>query len=892
MNLAFESEAVEALKDFRIDVKVAANNDPVTPVAVAAEVPPAATTTPVRPVAAAAANDVRVFDLKFIQAEAAAKIVEQLYIDNPGGHDSLAVRLTVNDRTNSLIVRGDTAVIKEIEALLQRLDTDEPPRPPAATPAESEAVPQAFDGTNEALNGFDFRGVDSEDSKLFSFYIGLMRSNQSVEQLRKQYNDLEQQARELARKVHEPLPSPSEGNRLKRELQSTVEQAFAVRQNLQRAELAEFLRRLNGIEQSIAIRERIREQIINRRVAELLDPNLNWNTPNPITPVERPERLSGVLKPDVQMPKDPPNVADSQRSLRNSPGESLPPESTRPIIIQTVIFDVDDKAEFPFDPKTLQQSIAADFDLNVVLKALSGNGQATVLSRPQIITELGREAKIVIGEQRPVLSHKPDGTANINFEEFGDSIGVTPIEQNGRPLLLVDMESRNAVSSPLTAENEINTFRQTTVGQVRVFLNRYGKPGALLGPLNIVPGKRRFIYFEARPVEADDKVLRWVPGAPEASYSVPRPQKPESPECPDVAVVDIDLDVKDVPQETIIWNVMGAAFTIVEVDIDVLLRSLIPEDPHPDENQWLRVARVRKDGPAEQAGLMQGDRLVAIDRKPVHTLMDLNRAWQDTEFGGPATIHFLRDGQLSLVRIRWSNGILKTQEAEGRVLAKRGDAVEISLEQSDGVHPGDRVSIRSDNGMLPLNSAEIVVVQADRSIARIVAEGIEVPIKVGDIAEFGQRSLENPPTENNKSPSSSRPVSGDNANPGSSEASEPLLKLPDSVPAEAIVHVSIPTKNEALGAEQTGLVVSKNGLVVTVLPKPGVGGEAMVRLGDGRSVTAELVKTDEQRRLCLFRMKHEGASVETPKFFDTNMLVSDDDSFHAVCSNDAGLCSV
>ncbi|MEZ6126283.1 MAG: secretin N-terminal domain-containing protein, partial [Planctomycetaceae bacterium] len=480
-------------------MKVAANNDPVNPVAVAAEGPSAATTTPVRPVAAATANDTRVFDLKFIQAEAAAKIIEQLYIDNPGGHDSLAVRLTVNDRTNSLIVRGDTAVIAEIEALLRKLDTNDAPHDVAATPAEGEAVPQAFDATNKSLNGFDFRGVDSEDSKLFSFYIGLMRNNQSVEQLRKQYSDLEQQARQLTQKVHEPLPSPAEGSRLKRQLQSTVEQAFAVRQNLQRAELAEFLRRLNGIEQSIAIRERIRDQIIKRRVSELLDPNLNWNTP-----VERPERLSGILNPDVQVPKDPKDVTDSQRRLRNSPVTTLPHKSTRPIIIQTVIFDVDDKAEFPFDPKTLQQSIAADFDLNVVLKALIGNGQATVLSRPQIITELGREAKIVIGEQRPVLLHKPDGTANINFEEFGDSIGVTPIEQNGRPLLLVDMESRNAVSSPLTAENEINTFRQTTVGQVRVFLNRYGKPGALLGPLNIVPGKRRFIYFEARPVSGDN----------------------------------------------------------------------------------------------------------------------------------------------------------------------------------------------------------------------------------------------------------------------------------------------------------------------------------------------------------------------------------------------------
>ncbi len=60
------------------------------------------------------------------------------------------------------------------------------------------------------------------------------------------------------------------------ELRSLVQQTFAARQDIQRSELAEFTRRLERMQQSIDARDRIAEKIVDRRVEELLNPELSW----------------------------------------------------------------------------------------------------------------------------------------------------------------------------------------------------------------------------------------------------------------------------------------------------------------------------------------------------------------------------------------------------------------------------------------------------------------------------------------------------------------------------------------------------------------------------------------------------------------------------------------
>jgi thiol-disulfide isomerase/thioredoxin len=57
-----------------------------------------------------------------------------------------------------------------------------------------------------------------------------------------------------------------------------VDAAFAARQRLQQLEVAELRRELHSIQQTIAARERLKDKIIERRVSDLLNPQLRWNT--------------------------------------------------------------------------------------------------------------------------------------------------------------------------------------------------------------------------------------------------------------------------------------------------------------------------------------------------------------------------------------------------------------------------------------------------------------------------------------------------------------------------------------------------------------------------------------------------------------------------------------
>jgi len=161
--------------------------------------------------------------------------------------------LVVDERTNAIFVRGTEAAVREVTDLLKLLDAPDARNLdfPSTTPLEPAAK--------------DLKAVP-------------------VTELRQRSEALEQQCRELAGKLKQPLKSPVEGARLKDSLSKTVHEAFATRQELQRVELAEFTNRLQGLRQSLEMRQRIADKIIDRRIEELLDPNLNWEAATPLTP--------------------------------------------------------------------------------------------------------------------------------------------------------------------------------------------------------------------------------------------------------------------------------------------------------------------------------------------------------------------------------------------------------------------------------------------------------------------------------------------------------------------------------------------------------------------------------------------------------------------------------
>jgi hypothetical protein len=146
--------------------------------------------------------------------------------------------------------------------------------------------------------------------------------------LRSAYERAERQALKTAAQLRRSDPNaPRARGGAHGQLPGDVNAAFEARQNLQRAELAALRERLSRIEQSIADRERLKERIIANRVAELLDPSLQWE-PRPSeaipTPAQTPPSQAasdGPLSPVA--PPSPPGSDPARWPPSRMPDASM-----------------------------------------------------------------------------------------------------------------------------------------------------------------------------------------------------------------------------------------------------------------------------------------------------------------------------------------------------------------------------------------------------------------------------------------------------------------------------------------------------------------------------------------------------------------------------------------
>ena len=257
----------------------------------------------------------KLFTLLHIKAVDAERTISQLFLPD-------LTSLVADQRSNTRIVRGAIERLAEIEALLLRLDT---PAPKNADPYGGPGVPAVPAGAiiqipirpgavnypremglpgapgTDRSNTFDPRAV--APGKI------AQAKNEGVEPLRRHYNELDARCTAIARQLREldgqgrkqdrPL---QRRKKLGSELHSAVSDAFQARQQLQRAELAAFHLRMRQTSESIELRERIADQIIKRRVEDLLNPNRRWtNTPKTVepsklgknTPPPNPDALDG-----------------------------------------------------------------------------------------------------------------------------------------------------------------------------------------------------------------------------------------------------------------------------------------------------------------------------------------------------------------------------------------------------------------------------------------------------------------------------------------------------------------------------------------------------------------------------------------------------------------------
>lgn len=439
-----------------------------------------------------AAANVRVYALKNTRAADAAKIIVQLY--------NRALAVAVEERTNSLIVRGTDDIAEEIQALLMRLDdaggattTSDSPTSPAPDPLDVRGARMTDPDLSPRPQVVDLSVSDSaQQGRVFSFYFGT--TGPAPSELRQKYDALERQAQSLSRDLRTPVKNPAQAgctnchdstlgarpqlldpmncDELKKQLRDAVQQAFETRQRLQRAELTEFAKRLQGIQQSIELREKIRQQVIDRRVQELLDPNIKWDS------------LDAEIDTTNLSPPTPPASVNSAMASA-APMRAV---SAKTVKIQALLFDIDEEAE-PFDLSKVQHD--APDQLEVFLKAAAAKGQVNILSRPQLITRLNQEAMLTIGQ---TVALTKNGDQVTSTRDVGVKIAITPREESGKPVLKVNFDFSRIDPESNADDPDATPFIQSNSGELTVRMNEYGGKGKLLGPFQAVPGMNRFLH--------------------------------------------------------------------------------------------------------------------------------------------------------------------------------------------------------------------------------------------------------------------------------------------------------------------------------------------------------------------------------------------------------------
>jgi hypothetical protein len=210
--------------------------------------------------------------------------------------------IVVETVANSLLVSGPAERVAEIEALVQRLE-----QPPAE---------------NRPLS---LRSV--ERSQIQGAGRGVRTVWPAMENHRAEYERLDREASQAAaeyrqtRAAGEGPQSAEQRDKQKAELRDRVAAAFAARQTMQRAELNQLREQFTRIERQIASREQIQDEIIDRRVEELINPNLQW-APGP-SPASGFSSLGGTPRSSGQTQSLPRNYG-----LEAAAGaESSPPRA-------------------------------------------------------------------------------------------------------------------------------------------------------------------------------------------------------------------------------------------------------------------------------------------------------------------------------------------------------------------------------------------------------------------------------------------------------------------------------------------------------------------------------------------------------------------------------------
>jgi len=220
----------------------------------------------------------RVFHLRTADANSLAKMLTQLFREDAA--------IVADQRKNALVVRGPQLLVTEIGELVERIDV----KNEAKTSGISVAAGYS-EGTERAAEEVN---------------AGLPTAPAMIEQLRESYESNERIAGEIAAELRDVGGSKADAARSaarRQQLRRQVADSFAIRQQLHEAELANLEWKLEQARETIDQRNRIKAQIIDRRVEDLLNPNHRWEAEN-------------LPTPDSASPSNPEQTIESTGSMQ------------------------------------------------------------------------------------------------------------------------------------------------------------------------------------------------------------------------------------------------------------------------------------------------------------------------------------------------------------------------------------------------------------------------------------------------------------------------------------------------------------------------------------------------------------------------------------------------
>lgn len=161
-----------------------------------------------------------------------------------------------------------------------------------AVPAPVVGEERNFDITSSQI------AIADTGSEVFA--AGVDEATKTIASRRTKYAEAEKAVEKYVRSLGKKARTDAE----RAALRNLVAKAFEQRQELLRLELAGFQSRMNRLTQQLADRAEGREKVIDRRVDELLTPNLRWDEPAEI-PAQTPENkkvAENALEPSSQEP--------------------------------------------------------------------------------------------------------------------------------------------------------------------------------------------------------------------------------------------------------------------------------------------------------------------------------------------------------------------------------------------------------------------------------------------------------------------------------------------------------------------------------------------------------------------------------------------------------------